>query len=185
MADKKSILENYNKTLERIQLAAQSVGGAASDVTLVVVTKGHSLDVARDVVSCGITDLGANRVEEGITKVSGLSPESGVKWHMIGHVQSRKARQVCEYFNFLHSCDRLKLARRLDNFAGELGRRLPTLLQFNVSGEETKSGWAAFDESRWDALLPARITGDQGQQPPADPQALGLDPPRVRVLSPF
>jgi hypothetical protein len=73
---------------------------------------------------------------------------------MIGHVQSRKARQVCEHFNLIHSLDRIKLANKLDRFAKEFQRVLPVLLQFNVSGEETKSGWAAYNEAGWSELLP-------------------------------
>ncbi len=73
---------------------------------------------------------------------------------MIGHVQSRKARPVAELFDYLHSLDSLKLARRLDASCGEFGRRLPVLLECNVSGEETKFGYPAWQEDRWDALLP-------------------------------
>ena len=76
---------------------------------------------------------------------------------MIGHVQSRKARLVTEHFNLLHSLDSLKLAERLDRFAAEAGRTLPVLLEFNVGGEDTKSGWFAADETRWDEL-PVSLT---------------------------
>ena len=72
---------------------------------------------------------------------------------MIGHLQSRKAELVCEHFNYLHSLDRLKLANRLNRFAAEKGVILPVLLQFNMSGEITKSGWQAVDESRWKDLV--------------------------------
>jgi pyridoxal phosphate enzyme (YggS family) len=78
-----------------------------------------------------------------------------VEWHMIGHVQSRKAQMVAENFAWVHSLDSLKLARRLDRFAAEAGRRLPVLLECNVSGEATKFGWPAWDENRWPELLPA------------------------------
>jgi pyridoxal phosphate enzyme (YggS family) len=73
---------------------------------------------------------------------------------MIGHVQSRKARLVADHFALLHSLDSLKLAQRLDRFAADANHVLPTLIEFNVSGEESKSGWDASDESRWDALHP-------------------------------
>jgi pyridoxal phosphate enzyme (YggS family) len=73
---------------------------------------------------------------------------------MIGHVQSRKARAVCEQFACLHSLDSLKLAARLDRFAGELKRCLPVLLECNVSGEETKFGLPAYREESWENLLP-------------------------------
>jgi pyridoxal phosphate enzyme (YggS family) len=73
---------------------------------------------------------------------------------MIGHVQSRKARLVAEHFELLHSLDNLKLAQRLDRFAAEQNRVLSVLLEFNVGGEETKSGWEASDNSQWDKSLP-------------------------------
>jgi pyridoxal phosphate enzyme (YggS family) len=73
---------------------------------------------------------------------------------MIGHVQSRKARLVTDHFALLHSLDSLKLAQRLNRFAVESDRVLPVLLEFNVGGEESKSGWDASDESLWDRLFP-------------------------------
>lgn len=86
-------------------------------------------------------------------KLQSLHEFSAVEWHMIGHVQSRKAQLVAENFTLLHSLDSLKLARRLDRFCGEAGRTLRTFIEFNVGGEESKSGWAAWDESLWPALL--------------------------------
>jgi pyridoxal phosphate enzyme (YggS family) len=152
--NKESIEANYNRVLERINNAAKSVGRDPADVTLVVVTKGHSLDVIQTVIEIGVRHIGENRVEEALPKMKALRAQSGVQWHMIGHVQSRKAQQVCENFNYFHALDRMKLARRLDRFSGEIGRVLPVLLQFNVSGEGTKSGWLADDENEWGSLLP-------------------------------
>jgi pyridoxal phosphate enzyme (YggS family) len=73
---------------------------------------------------------------------------------MIGHVQSRKAKIVCEHFSLVHSLDNKKLAERLNYYAGEAGKVLPVLLEFNLSGEESKSGWSANDENQWDKFLP-------------------------------
>jgi pyridoxal phosphate enzyme (YggS family) len=72
---------------------------------------------------------------------------------MIGHVQSRKAPLVAQHFALVHSLDSLKLAQRLDRSAAELGRTLPVLLEFNVSGEKSKHGWDASEESLWKGLL--------------------------------
>ena len=72
---------------------------------------------------------------------------------MIGHVQSRKARIVAEEFDFLHSLDSLKLANKLDRILYETGKVLPVLLEFNVGGEESKSGWDASEENSWADLL--------------------------------
>jgi pyridoxal phosphate enzyme (YggS family) len=156
--NKDKIKANYHKVLEHIQRAAESVGRDPAEVKLVVVTKGHSLEVLHTVIEMGVLHIGENRVEEALPKMKALAPQTGVQWHMIGHVQSRKALQVCEHFNYLHSLDRIKLSLRLDRFSGEIGRILPVLLQFNVSGEETKSGWSAFDENEWNNLLPEIAT---------------------------
>ncbi len=77
---------------------------------------------------------------------------SELEWHMIGHLQSRKARLVCEHFAYLHALDSLKLAERLDRFAAELGRKLPVLLECNVSGEQTKFGYPVWHEDSWQEL---------------------------------
>jgi len=119
----------------------------------VTVTKTQPLEVTRAAIEAGAFLLGENYPEEGVMKIQSLAAPSHVKWHMIGHVQSRKAALVARHFDFLHSLDSLKLAQRLNRFCEEFGRRLPALLEFNVSGEESKSGWNAADESRWAALL--------------------------------
>jgi pyridoxal phosphate enzyme (YggS family) len=72
---------------------------------------------------------------------------------MIGHVQSRKAQSVAENFHFLHSLDGIKLAKRIDRFCADVNKVLPVLLEFNVGGEASKSGWDASDETSWQALL--------------------------------
>jgi len=149
-----SIHENYQQTLEQIGTAARKSGRDPSEVKLVVVTKSQPLDVVQAAIEAGVHVLGENYPEEGVTKIQSLPHQSGVEWHMIGHVQSRKARLVAEHFELLHSLDSLKLARRLDRFAGEEDRMLPALLEFNVGGEETKAGWDASDKSMWDSFLP-------------------------------
>jgi pyridoxal phosphate enzyme (YggS family) len=122
-------------------------------VELVVVTKTQPLEVVRAAIEAGVKTLGENYPEEGVMKIQSLHEFSAVEWHMIGHVQSRKAQMVPGNFNLLHSLDSLKLAKRLDRFCGEAGTTLPVLLEFNVGGEESKSGWLAGDESRWSSLL--------------------------------
>ncbi|RME91277.1 MAG: YggS family pyridoxal phosphate-dependent enzyme [Anaerolineae bacterium] len=148
------IRERYERALEQIEAAARSAGRDPRDVRLVVVSKAQPLTVVRAAIAAGIRLLGENYPEEAVEKMQALAAETEVEWHMIGHVQSRKARLVAEHFALLHSLDRLKLARRLDRFAAEAGRTLPVLLEFNVSGEATKYGWPAWDENAWEALVP-------------------------------
>lgn len=152
-----SIRQRYLQTLERIASAADKAGRDPEAVKLVVVTKAQPIETVRAALEAGVKILGENYAEEGVTKLQSLREFSAVEWHMIGHVQSRKAKLVAENFNFLHSLDSLKLASRLDRFCGEAGRKLPVLLEFNVGGEESKGGWEASDETCW-AELPGEVS---------------------------
>ncbi|MCE7859672.1 MAG: YggS family pyridoxal phosphate-dependent enzyme [Chloroflexi bacterium CFX2] len=147
-----SIQERYLGALDRIAGAAKRSGRSPEAVKLVVVTKAQPVETARAAIEAGVRILGENYAEEGVTKIQSLANFSAVEWHMIGHVQSRKAQLVAGNFNFMHSLDSLKLAKRLDRFCAEAGRILPVLLEVNVGGEESKSGWNAFVESKWAGL---------------------------------
>ncbi len=119
-----------------------------------MVTKGHPIETVHQAVAAGIRLLGENYVEEALEKMQTLASQAigspgELEWHMIGHLQSRKARLVCQHFACLHSLDSLKLAERLDRFAAELGRKLPVLLECNVSGEQTKFGYPVWREDTW------------------------------------
>ncbi len=144
--------ESYQAVLERITSACRKSGRSDKEVKLVVVTKGQPLDKIKAVIEAGAENLGENYAEEAVEKMSALPALSGIEWHMIGHVQSRKARMVCDHFSWLHSLDSLKLAQRLDRFLHETGRYLPVLVECNVSGEETKFGFSAWQEVRWPQL---------------------------------
>lgn len=148
-----SIRERYEHTLERIVNAERRAGRAPGSTRLVVVTKSQPREAVEAVIEAGVKILGENYPEEAAEKIKSI-PAPGVEWHMIGHVQSRKADLIPANFQLMHSLDSLKLAQRLDRFAGEAGVRLPVLLEFNVGDEESKFGWAAADESRWQSLLP-------------------------------
>lgn len=149
-----SIRENYQQALGKIAAAARRSDRDPQDVRLVVVTKSQPIEVVQAAIEAGVRILGENYPEEAVLKIQSLAEQSGVEWHMIGHVQSRKARLVADHFELLHSLDSLKLARRLDRFAAEANRVLPVLLEFNVGGEESKAGWEASQESDWEALIP-------------------------------
>ena len=144
------IIENYQAVLGRVARAAQRAGRDPKSVGLVVVTKMHPVETIQAVLDCGITCLGENYAEEALPKIEAAAGRAA--WHMIGHVQSRKAEIVARHFDYLHSLDSLKLAARLDRFASLAGRRLPVLLECNTSGEVNKFGYAAWDESAWETL---------------------------------
>ena len=143
------IASNYQQVMERIKETATKAGRDPQEVRLVVVTKGHVVAQIQEVIEAGALLLGENYLEEAVDKIRALAAYDQVEWHMIGHVQSRKAKQVCEQFAWVHSVDRLKVATRLNAFAAEMGRTLPVLLECNVSGEASKFGWNAWEETDW------------------------------------
>ncbi len=150
-----NILQNLEKVKARIASSAIRAGRDPLEVRLVVVTKTHPVQVIEALIEAGVGCIGESYIEEAVPKILALAGRSGVEWHMVGHVQSRKARQVCENFHFLHSLDSLKLASHLNRFATEIGMTLPVLLECNVSAEPSKFGWPAWDEERWPDLLSA------------------------------
>jgi PLP dependent protein len=97
--------------------------------------------------------LGENYVEEAQAKIEMIPVESDIEWHMIGHIQSRKAKLVVEYFSYVHSVDSFKLANKLAGFCRETGKKLPVLLECNVTGEESKFGWECWDKQTWPAMV--------------------------------
>jgi PLP dependent protein len=149
---------NLAQVEERIAAACRRAGRERAEVTLVAVTKTRSLDEIVAAYHCGLRHFGENRVEEAAEKVPALRAtfdRDPATWHMIGHVQSRKARDAASLADVVHSVDSTRLAARLDRFAGEADKRLPILLEVNVSGEESKYGFPAWDEVGCDALTEA------------------------------
>lgn len=147
------IAKNYQQVKERIAEACLRVHRSPDEVTLVVVTKGHTVERIRCAIELGLRKFGENYIEEGSEKIETIGKVAGLEWHMIGHIQSRKAEMVVQFFDLVHSLDSLKLARRLDRFAAEKGKLVPVLPECNVSGEESKFGFPASDRNRWDDLL--------------------------------
>jgi len=125
---------------EAIEAAARRSGREGREVKLVAVTKSHPFETIRSALSLGIRDIGENRIEELQEKAGVLGRHAAV-WHMVGHLQSRKARKAVGATDLLHSLDTLKLARRLSSFTVEDDSVLPVLFQVNVSGEGAKSGF--------------------------------------------
>jgi pyridoxal phosphate enzyme (YggS family) len=149
----REINRRYQGVLERIEAAASRACRSPADVRLMVVTKTHPVETIQAVLQAGVLHLGENYAEEAVSKKLALAGPPGVTWHMIGHVQSRKAALVVEHLDWVHSLDSLKLANRLNRFAAAKGRRVPVLLECNVSGEESKFGWPTWKEAEWEMLL--------------------------------
>ena len=125
---------------ERIEAAAARSGRPASAVTLVAVSKTMPAEAVREAVAAGVRILGENRVQEAREKIA-LVP--GVaEWHLIGHLQTNKAKLAVALFSRIHSLDSIRLARELDRHAEEAGKNLHCLVEVNLGGESQKSGEA-------------------------------------------
>jgi len=125
---------------ERIDECGRRSGRSADEITLVAVSKTHPADSVREAIAAGVADFGENRVQEAEGKI----PEVGrdkARWHLIGHLQSNKARRAVELFDVIHSLDSVALARRLDRMCIDLDRQeLPVLIQVDLGHEPTKTG---------------------------------------------
>ena len=135
---------NLRAVQERIAAAASRAGRDPAAITLVAVTKTQPLATVQAAYDLGLHHLGENRVEEAEVNAGALPAD--VTWHMIGHIQSRKAKRVVPLFHVVHSVDSAKLARVLDRLSAGRATPLPVLLECNVSGEASKYGFAA---DRW------------------------------------
>jgi pyridoxal phosphate enzyme (YggS family) len=132
---------NIAQVRSHIAEAAQRVGRQPDEITLVAVSKTKPVEMVEIAFRLGVTDFGENRVQEALPKLAAFRPQ-GVRWHMIGHLQSNKAGKVVGAFDCVQSVDSLSLARLLNRHATQRNIRLPVLLEVNVSGEESKEGMA-------------------------------------------
>src|SRR5438132_7414572 len=124
----------------QIEAAAQRSNRSPEEVKLLAVSKSHPADIIRRAIEAGVSDLGENRVQEAEEKIPEVG-RSSARWHLIGHLQSNKARRAVTLFDVIHSLDSVALARRLESMCVEEGReKLPVLIQLNLAGEATKSG---------------------------------------------
>jgi pyridoxal phosphate enzyme (YggS family) len=129
----------------RIEAAAARSGRPGSAVTLVAVSKTMPVDTVREAVTAGATILGENRVQEARDKIAALGGVA--EWHLIGYLQTNKAKLAVSLFDRIHSLDSIRLAQELERHAAEAGRRVRCLIEVNVGGEEQKQG-ASKDEVR-------------------------------------
>jgi pyridoxal phosphate enzyme (YggS family) len=132
------IAERLQGVQERVAAACSRCGRDPGDVTIVAVAKTHGPDAVREAVEAGIGIIGENRVQEAQQKMP-QCPLS-LRWHMVGHLQSNKSRVAVSLFDMIHAVDSAKLLERLDQDAGEAGKRLPVCIEVNVSGESSKFG---------------------------------------------
>jgi pyridoxal phosphate enzyme (YggS family) len=138
-----NISDNINTTKQRIAAAALKCGRDPDSIKLLAVTKTIPTEYIIKAIDAGITMLGENYVQEARDKIAAIGSRG--QWHMIGHLQTNKAKYVVTLFDYVHSVDRMELAQELDKRAGLINRKLNVLIEVNVSGEKSKSGIPADD----------------------------------------
>ncbi|PYP70972.1 MAG: YggS family pyridoxal phosphate-dependent enzyme [Gemmatimonadetes bacterium] len=139
----------------RVEIARrQAAAGWSHPVTIVAVTKGFGLEAVEAALAAGLTDLGENRVQEAVAKID-TPVGRRATWHLIGHLQRNKAKDVPGRFGLVHSLDSAALAEELDRRAATHGATVRALLQVNVAGETQKSGCAPAEA----AGLAKRVAG--------------------------
>jgi len=147
-----SVAENRARVLDQVADAARRAGRPAGSVQLMAVTKTHPPERIREAYQAGHRLFGENRVQEFAAKAAALADLSGAEFHLIGHLQSNKAKSAAELFQAVDSVDSLRLARRLNDSAAD--RPLRILIEVNVGGEAQKSGVAP-GSAELEALLAA------------------------------
>ena len=133
------IKQNIRKVQSRINEAARRAGRDPSEISLVAVTKTVPVEKIKEAISAGICVFGENYVQEAKKKIEHIGKDV-VKWHMIGHLQTNKAKDATILFDMIETVDRVKLADVLDQKAASRDKTLDVLVQVNLSGEASKSG---------------------------------------------
>lgn len=131
---------------EEIGNACMSGGRTRSDIKLVAISKTHSSDVIEEAFSLGLRDFGENRVQELIKKRDLLS--TSIKWHLVGHLQSNKAKYIAPFIHLVHSIDSLETAIELSNRAAQNDRAIDILIEVNIAKEPSKHGVMAHEAER-------------------------------------
>ncbi len=140
------IERNIEELKRRIARAAERAGRSPDEVTIVAVSKGVGFPAIKAALGAGITNIGENRVQEAKVKIEELSSRGlRLTWHMVGHLQTNKAKTAAELFDIIHSIDSIRLAQLLSHRAKNA---LPILLQVNVAGEASKSGFSPVEVLR-------------------------------------
>lgn len=188
-----TVAQNVAAVRARIDAAARRAGRSPDRVRIVAVSKGFPPEKVLEAVAAGITDIGENRLQEALPKVTWLKERGvNVTWHFVGHLQTNKVKGVLTHFDVIHSVDSLRLAREISRRAT---RPVPVLLQVNVAAEPTKGGfilepvlpdrdlfWPAWDEIR--ALPNLEVRGLMTIAPQvADPEQVRPVFRRLRELA--
>ena len=173
-----AIRDNLKAINERIAAAAERSGRSREDITLIAVTKLHEPSEIDEAIECGVTDIAENKVQEVLKKYNLV--RGNANWHLIGHLQTNKVRQIVGRVCLIHSVDSLHLAAEIDKRSSMIGRVSDVLVQVNAAGEEQKSGVSLSQAGPLvrdilDSCPNVRIRGLMGMAPYAE------DPEDVRI----
>ncbi|HMW31968.1 MAG TPA: YggS family pyridoxal phosphate-dependent enzyme [bacterium] len=138
-----TIRANIETIRKKIEASARKVGRDPKEIHLIAVTKTYGIDYVREAVAAGISLIGENKVQEAKEKYTELEQSGNVpdfQLHLIGHLQTNKARQAVELFDMIHSVDSFRLAKEIDRRAYTVDKTMPILIQVNTSREATKYG---------------------------------------------
>jgi PLP dependent protein len=130
---------NIEEIRRKIDRAAASCGRSADEITLLAISKTFAEEHIIQAVESGLERFGENRVQEAESKILHLGSRN-LEWHLVGHLQTNKARKAAELFDMIHSIDSIKIAEKLDQACKEIGKILPVLAQVNIGAEDSKSG---------------------------------------------
>ena len=133
------VAANLTTVRGRLEQAARAAGRDPATIRLVAVSKTFPADAVRAAADCGQLDFGENRVQEGLQKIRATADQP-LRWHLIGHLQSNKAKKAVESFALIHSIDGVDLLRKVDDAAVALERTPEVLVQVDMAGEATKFG---------------------------------------------
>ncbi|EDP73641.1 YggS family pyridoxal phosphate-dependent enzyme, partial [Hydrogenivirga sp. 128-5-R1-1] len=134
------IKENYQKILEIAEKSAKKSGRKLEDVIILGASKTQPVEKLIEAYKAGLRYFGENRVQEGIDKIEKLKEYKDIHWHLIGGLQTNKAKYAVKYFEMIHSLDRKPLADELDKRAKKIGKKQDVLIEVNIGGEESKYG---------------------------------------------
>ena len=202
MVDPEPLIANLRTVRRRVDAAARSAGRDPASVRLIAVSKTFPAAAVRAAAAAGQVDFGENKVQEGLRKIADTAGLP-LRWHLIGHLQSNKARRAAAAFHAIHSIDSVELLRRVDAAAADAGTVPELLVQVDLAGEATKFGVpeAAVQSLFETDLRAARLAGLMLLPPEADnPEdarpwfrrlrelrdglaAVGVPPERLRELS--
>ncbi|MGB4268264.1 MAG: YggS family pyridoxal phosphate-dependent enzyme [Spirochaetota bacterium] len=133
-----SIIENYKRILQEIEKVAHQCGRNPNDIVLIAVTKTFPPEIIQEALNNGISLFGENRVQEAKAKIPQL--KGNFSFHLIGHLQSNKAKDAVKLFDCIHSIDKLSTAIEVDKEAKKINKIQNILIEVNTSGEESKFG---------------------------------------------